>query len=197
LLTAKRGSIGKGIPGVELRVVDPFDMPVGPGQPGLLQARGENVMLGYWRDPEGSARVLRGGWLNTGDQATTDEDGFVYLRGRANQLVKIQGNRVHPAEVEEVLLRHFPQAQVAVLPFEPDEVTRLALFLAPPDGTPVSDREVRQICLRELPRHKIPSHIEVLERLPLNDALKIDRQALALRLASPDCGIQETAPCLS
>lgn len=181
-LTQRWGSIGGPIPGVELRVVDDRGDPVAAGSIGRLQARGENVMLGYWQDPKATASLLQGGWLDTGDLATADEDGYLYLRGRSSLLVKIQGHRVHPVEVEEAVARHLPGAQVVVMPYQPDGATRLALFLVPAGGVPVSEREIRRICARELPRHKIPSQIEVLDHWPLNEARKVDRGALVKRL---------------
>ena len=182
---SRRGSIGRGIPGVELRVVGPEGQAVRAGEVGMLQARGDNIMLGYWQDPQGTADVLQDGWLSTGDLATVDEDGFIYLRGRASQLIKLQGHRVHPGEIEDAVARHFPGSQVVVLPYEDEELTRLALFFAPPRGASCTERDVLQVCRRELPHYKIPQRIEMLERLPLNVALKVDREALARRVRSP------------
>ncbi|MCH5374210.1 MAG: acyl--CoA ligase, partial [Planctomycetes bacterium] len=179
------GSIGRGIPGVELKVADEAGQSVPPRSLGRLFARGENIMLGYWRDPAATAAVLQNGWLDTGDLATRDQDGFIYLHGRSNLLIKIQGHRVHPREIEDVVADRFPGAQVVVLPYQPAGETRLALFLAPPSGSPIEAGEVRQFCLRNLPRHKIPTYIEVLERFPLNSATKVDRDALACRIAEP------------
>ncbi|HEY6563836.1 MAG TPA: class I adenylate-forming enzyme family protein, partial [Pirellulaceae bacterium] len=98
-LPRRPDSIGRGIPGVTLQVVRPDGSPVRPGETGELRARGPNVMLGYWRDPAATRRVLRSGWLWTGDLATTDAEGWIYLRGRKNQWVKIAGHRVHPSEI--------------------------------------------------------------------------------------------------
>jgi long-chain acyl-CoA synthetase len=179
-----RESIGKAIPGVELSIVNERGAAVTPGEVGLLQARGDNIMLGYWQDPHGTEAVLRDGWLSTGDFATVDDEGFIYLRGRANRLIKLQSNRVHPAEIEDVVARHFPGAQVAVLPYEVDELTRLALFCTPPRSTALTDRDIYQVCVRELPYYKVPQFIEVLDCLPLNGGLKVDREQLAHRVQS-------------
>lgn len=185
-LSERRGSIGKAIPGVALRIVTERRIPAQPDEPGMLQARGDNIMLGYWRDPTATEAVLEDGWLSTGDHATMDSEGYVYLHGRASELVKLQGNRVHPAEVEEVISRSLPGIQAAVLPYQSEDMTRLALFFASPAGVQWSEREVRQVCNRELPRYKIPTHIERLERLPLNHALKVDRPFLVRKLRASD-----------
>lgn len=140
-------------------------------------------MLGYWQDPEATTSLLQEGWLDTGDLATVDEDGFIYLRGRSSLLVKIQGHRVHPAEIEDVVMRRFPGGQAVVIPHQFEGATRLALFLVPADGTPVSEHEIRQACADELPRHKIPSLIRVLDHWPLNEAMKVDRRALTQQVS--------------
>ena len=179
-----RGSIGKAIPGVELRVVNERGTRVAADEIGMLEARGDNIMLGYWQDPQGTAAVLRDGWLSSGDLATVDEKDFIYLRGRANRLVKLQSNRVHPAEIEDMVARQFPGTQAAVVPFEVDERTRLALFCTPPRGAALTDRDLHQLCVRELPYYKVPQYIEVLDCLPLNSGLKVDREELARRVRS-------------
>lgn len=180
-LGKRAGSIGRAVPGVELKIADETGQPLPTGQTGILYARGDNIMLGYWRDPEGTSRVLRDGWLNTGDLARCDAEGYLYLQGRSNLLVKVQGHRFHPREVEDFLAQEFPGIQAAVVAFELDGQTRLALFAVPPPGRVMEVDALRTACLRELPRYKVPSHIEILSQLPLNSALKVDRQTLALR----------------
>src|SRR5207237_2769634 len=86
-------SIGRAIPGVTLRIVDDEGREAPLGTVGELEARGPNVMLGYWQDPPGTAAAIHDGWLRTGDLAVADESGLMYLLGRRNQLVKMQGIR--------------------------------------------------------------------------------------------------------
>jgi acyl-CoA synthetase (AMP-forming)/AMP-acid ligase II len=182
---AERGdSIGRGIPGVTLRVADESGQAVQPGEVGTLFARGENVMRGYWNDPQATAQAVRDGWLNTGDLATVDEEGYVYLRGRENLLVKVQGHRVHPREVEEFVTQSFPGSEVAVVAHEIAGQTRLGMFVVAAAERAMTADEVRACCVRHLPRYKVPSHVEMVRQLPLNTARKIDRQALGQRLVS-------------
>ena len=190
-----RDSIGQAIPGVELRVVDEQGAEAAVGEVGMLQARGDNIMLGYWCDPEGTAEVLQNGWLSTGDLAAVDQSGLIYLRGRVNRLVKLQGLRVHPAEIEDVVARHFPGTQVVVFPYEAENLTRLALFCAPHGDAALNDRDIYQVCIRQLPYYKVPQHIEVLDRLPLNGGMKVDRLELARRLTSPSFNGNPKATC--
>jgi acyl-CoA synthetase (AMP-forming)/AMP-acid ligase II len=177
-------SIGRPIPGVSLEVRGEDGRPLPAGSQGTLWAHGDNIMLGYWRDPSGTAAAIRDGWLNTGDLAMADDDGFLYIQGRGNELVKIMGHRVHPREVERTIVVGLPNCRVAVVPFRQADLQRLALFIVPgQEELPTTD-EIRQFCLRELPRHKMPAYIEVIAELPLNPALKPDYSALARRAES-------------
>jgi len=181
-LRTRAGSIGKAIPGVELKVVDEQGRRVEPGAVGDLCARGPNVMLGYWNDPETTAGTIEGGWLRTGDVATVDREGYVFVQSRKDDLIKTQGLRTHPREIEELVVRHFPGFRAVVLPYRFHNATRLALYLisgSTAEQLPVA--EIRRLCLRALPRPKVPSYIEVLERAPLNESMKLDREGLVRR----------------
>ncbi|MBY0382047.1 MAG: acyl--CoA ligase [Xanthobacteraceae bacterium] len=182
-LEARPGSIGKPLSGIELAIRDEEGNSLPPGEVGMLCARGDNIMLGYWRDPVTTAEVLSGdGWLKTGDLAHYDEAGYFHIDGRANLLVKVQGYRVHPAEIEGVVEAQFPRSRAVALPMRKGEETRFALFLAPQDDARIDLAELRAVCLRELPPHKVPVHFEILDQLPLTSAYKVDRAALSLRI---------------
>jgi acyl-CoA synthetase (AMP-forming)/AMP-acid ligase II len=125
--------------------------------------------------------VLRAdGWLKTGDMAHRDGDGYYYLDGRANLLVKVQGYRVHPAEIENVVEARFPNTRAVALPMVRGEETRFALFLAAQDDHVIDVADVRAACARELPAYKVPLYVEVLDQFPLTSAYKVDRAALSL-----------------
>jgi long-chain acyl-CoA synthetase len=175
-------SIGRAIPGVELRVLDEHGREAAVGDPGQLCARGPNIMLGYWNDPVATDCAVEAGWLRTGDLAVRDEQGLLYVRARINELVKVQGFRVHPREVEEAVGRSFPELRMIVVPYCHHETTRLALFAVAAQEDAALIERIRRVCLRELPRHKIPSHVQLLARVPLNACMKTDRGALT-RLA--------------
>ena len=183
-LPIRRGSIGKPIWGVELAVMDEAIRELPPGTVGMLCARGENVMLGYWQDPAATADVLAGdGWLRTGDLAHRDEEGYFYLHGRANLLVKVQGHRVHPAEIEGLVEAGFPQTCAVAIPVPRGDDMRFILFLAPRDHRPIDVAKICETCQRELPPYKLPLHYEVVDRFPLTSGHKIDRAALALLIS--------------
>ncbi len=178
---ARPDSIGRAIPDVELRVFRKNGREAGIHETGELCARGNNLMLGYWNDARATHEAIRDGWLRTGDLASRDGEGYFYVRARKNDLVKLQGFRVHPREVEDAISRHFPALRIIVVPYQERGVTRLALYaITSAFELGLVDR-IRRTCLRDLPRHKVPQHIELLTRAPLNASLKLDRTALARR----------------
>ena len=138
-------------------------------------------MLGYWNDPQGTDRVIRDGWLRTGDLVSRDEQGLFYVKARKNDLVKVQGFRVHPREIEDAISGHFPAVRIIVVPYQHQATTRLALYgITGKVDQRIAD-DLRRVCSRKLPRHKIPSFVEVLTQAPLNASMKLDRAALRCR----------------
>ena len=96
--------MGKGIPGVELKVVNENGRTILPGETGEVIARGDNIMMGYFADEEGTKNAIRNGWLYTGDLGTVDEDGYIYLTARSKEIIKVRGKRISPKEIEAVIL---------------------------------------------------------------------------------------------
>jgi acyl-CoA synthetase (AMP-forming)/AMP-acid ligase II len=184
-LDRRAASVGRGMPGVTVQVVDGEDRPVRPGEVGEVRLRGPNVMLGYWRDPEATARVVRQGWLYTGDLATVDEEGYIHVRGRASELIKLMGYRVHPVEIETLVARRLGATNVVVVACETALTgTRLAMFVQadPERPSPTAD-DVLALCGAELPRYKIPIFVEFVDQMPLTPTMKLDRRALERRAA--------------
>ena len=180
-LYGRCGSIGHGLPGVTLQVVDESGDEVLPGTQGEIRARGGNIMLGYWNDQEATDEVLRSGWLYTGDLATVDEDGYIYPQGRKSQLLKIAGYRLHPAEIEAAITKSMPAVEAGVVPFESvDGLQRIAMFAFPLRSDVLPDMHNLRICCKcQLARFQRPDYIAVLEHPPLMPSLKIDRQKLS------------------
>ena len=100
----KSGSVGRPIPGVSLKIVDNYDQPVGVGEVGEIIVQGENIMKGYYNDPDGTSEALKDGWLYTGDLGKMDKDGFIFLTARKKGIMKIGGHRISPKEIEEVIV---------------------------------------------------------------------------------------------
>ncbi len=176
----KRGSIGLPIPGVELSIRDEQGMGMVPGGIGELCARGQNVMAGYWRNPRATDEVLRDGWLHTGDLSWQDRDGYFYLVGRADEMIKSGGHRFSPGAVEEVIARHPDAKEVAVVGIEDallGQVVR-AVVVPNPDVTP-SVNSMLRFCRHHLPSHMLPRELLFSEALPRTPSGKVKRNMLA------------------
>ena len=177
--TVLPGSVGRPVPGVELRLVDDRGVDVNRGDPGEVVVRGPNVFSGYWRQPEATAEVLDAdGWFRTGDVGILDE-GNLYLVDRKKDLIIVSGFNVYPREVEEVLYRHPKLAQAAVIgtphPYT-GEAVKAVVVLRP--GEESSSEEITDFCRRSLARFKCPEVVEFVEKLPVNPSGKVLRREL-------------------
>lgn len=182
-LAARPGSIGRGIPGVRLRVVDGEGRPVAAGETGELVAEGDNVMTGYWNDPEQTADVLRPEGLRTGDLARCDEDGYFYLVGRKSDMIKYGAHRIHPGELEEVILELPGVAEVAVAGV-PDEILGelpVAFVVRTSDAASLTRDAVLRHCEANLPRHKAVRAVRMVDQLPKTPSGKVRRGELVRR----------------
>jgi acyl-coenzyme A synthetase/AMP-(fatty) acid ligase len=169
----KRGSVGRGMPGVELRVVDEQGEPLPPGVEGHLVARGEVVMPGYLDAPEETAKVLKQGWLWTGDLATWDEDGFVFLTGRAKHVLKLGGHRVAPAELERALISQ-PGVREAVVVGAPDRLEgEIAVAFVISDDAKLDQNALIKHCRTLLPAPRVPRRVVLVPDFPRNTSGKI------------------------
>lgn len=181
----KLGSIGRGLPSTTLEVLRSDGTPVAPGsgEVGEIVARGGNVALGYWGDPDESARVFRGGALFTRDLARVDADGFLWIVGRTADFIKCLGHRVAPREIEDVLCE-LPDvveaAAVGVPDEEMGEAVAAAVVLRP--GASLTERDVLRHANARLPNFKMPRSVAFLDALPKNEAGKVRRSELAARL---------------
>ena len=171
----KIDSIGRAIPGVTLRVLDEAGNEVAPGQTGELTASGPNIMQGYWKDPETTARVLDKNGYHTGDLAYRDDDGYFYLVGRKDNLLKVSGHRINPQEIEDVMMESGLLVEAAVIG-KPDELkgNRLVSVAVPIESGCTADR-VMEYCSSKLPRFKLPDEIRFARALPKKASGKIDR----------------------
>jgi acyl-CoA synthetase (AMP-forming)/AMP-acid ligase II len=178
-LREKPGSIGSGIPGVELRVLDEDGRLVAPGEQGEIYAKGENVSPGYFEDPTESASKFTAHGLRTGDLATVDEDGFIYIVDRHDDFIKSWGHRVSSLEVEACALRIDGLVSAAAIGV-PDVVAgeAIVLFVVMRPGTVVTPEEVLTVCRGHLPKYMVPSAVEVVDALPLNANGKVAKTRL-------------------
>jgi acyl-CoA synthetase (AMP-forming)/AMP-acid ligase II len=176
-LRSKMESIGRPIPGVTIRVLDPQGRELPAGQPGELVADGPNIMLGYWMDPEATATVLDRNGYHTGDLGYADADGYLYVSGRKDDLLKVGGHRVNPREIEDVLMASGLLVEVAVVALD-DEMhgQRLVALAVPVDGA-VTQKEVLARGLARLPRSRLPGELRLVRCLPKHASGKVDRAA--------------------
>lgn len=178
-LTRRLASVGRPYTYVEVRVVgeDGVDLP--PGATGEVVVRSPHVMKGYWRQPEETAKVLKDGWLYTGDLATTDEEGYVYLVGRKKDMIISGGFNIYPREVEDVLLSH-PQIEDAAVVGLPDqewgEIVAAAIVPKNKERMP-DEQELMQFC-RERLSFKRPKRIIFVDSIPKSSTGKVDKKAL-------------------
>jgi long-chain acyl-CoA synthetase len=174
------GSVGKVLDGVELRLVGPDGDDVLDGDSGEIWVRGPNVFLGYWNDPAATARVLTAdGWLKTGDVATVDAEGYLYLVDRAKDLIIVSGFNVYPAEVEAALGDHPAVEEAAVIGVphpHTGEAVKAYVVLRP--GASADEEQLIDHCHELLARYKCPSKVLVVDELPHGLGGKLLRRAL-------------------
>ena len=179
MLPRKWGSIGRAIPGMEVVVADEQGRRLPPHVQGEIAARGPSIMTGYWKDPETTAQVLRHGYYFTGDLGFADEDGYMFLTGRARDMIKTGGNRVSAKEIEDVVSSIPGVLETAVIGVA-DEILGEAIkvFLVPASPELTEDfvkNELRQ----RLPLFKHPKWVEFRRVLPKNQSGKILKSELA------------------
>jgi long-chain acyl-CoA synthetase len=173
------GSVGKPLPGVDLRIVDEAGNDVELGDPGEIIVKGPNVFKGYWRDEEATEQVFVEGWLRTGDVAVKDDEGFLYLVDRKRDLVIVSGFNVFPSEVEHALLENpkVRDAGVIGVPHEyRGETIKAYVVLVP--GEASSEEELLADVGTRLARFKLPESIEIVDELPRLLSGKVLRRAL-------------------
>jgi long-chain acyl-CoA synthetase len=177
LLPAKWGSIGKGVPGVEVFVADPDGNRLPPGETGELVARGPNIMAGYWRDPAATAEVLRNGLYFTGDLGREDEDGCLFISGRSRDFLKVGGNRVGAAEVEAIIMQWGGALEVAVIGVGDPILGEVPKAFVVP-RQPWDPEGLKAFLQENLPAFKRPRYYEAIEALPKNGAGKTMKSVL-------------------
>lgn len=173
------GSVGRETYNVEARVVNDAGAEVRPGEVGEVVCRGNNVMAGYWRQPAATAVTIKNGWLYTGDLATVDDGGYIYLVGRKKELIISGGENVYPAEVEQALSEHPAVLEVAVFGL-PDPVwgERVIAAVALRSGHAASAEELTGFCRSRLAGYKRPRTICFVDALPRNAAGKALKHVL-------------------
>lgn len=181
----KPGSIGIPIPNVEMSVQDEQGRLLGANEIGEICVRGGNVMLGYWNNPDETAKVFRDGWLLTGDIGYRDADGYYYITDRKKDMLLVNGINVYPREIEEVLYQ-FPGVRECAVVGRPDprRGEQPVAFVAPLEGVTLEETALVQFLREKLADYKVPRKIHFVSVLPRNAAGKVLKTKLREMLAA-------------
>lgn len=173
------GSCGQPI-GNEMRVVDEEDREVADGELGEIVLRGENILKGYYRNPEATATAFRGGWFHTGDVGYRDADGFFYIVDRKSDMVIRGGENIYPREIDEVLYQH-PAVAAAAAIGVPDELygEEVAAFVVLKEGREATEDEVIAFCRARLADYKCPKTVRFVSEIPKGPTGKLLKRELA------------------
>jgi long-chain acyl-CoA synthetase len=175
MLKSKIGSIGKGIPNVQLKVVSTKGEHVNPGETGEIIAKGENIMLGYYKDIYTTNNTIKNGWLYTGDIGTVDKDGFIYLTARKKEFIKISGKRVSPKEIEEVIVSYPGIVDCTIETLEDDitgEAIKAIVVIKEASTKSITEDLLKAYCAGKLAMHKVPKFIEFTAEFKVNSSGK-------------------------
>lgn len=179
LLDVKNGSVGRAIPGVSIKIVKEGGEIARPGEVGEVYATGENIMQGYWEDPQSTAKFLDDGWLRTGDMGRLDEEGYLTLIGRNSEIIKSGAYRISPTEIEEVLLQHPGVQEAGVVGLEDPILGEIICAVVMPNrGQFPTDQELLAHCAQRLAPYKRPKSICLVAALPKSPSGKVLRQEL-------------------
>jgi len=179
------GSIGKPIPGVEMKLIDPespdwAEVPDAPDAVGEIAIKGPNIMKGYYGRPDATAEAIRDDWFRSGDLARRDEDGWYYIVDRSKDMIIRGGYNVYPREIEEVLMTHEAVSLAAVIgvPHE-SHGEEIKAFVIRNEGTGVTEDELAAWAKEQMANYKYPRIVEFVEALPMTATGKILKRELS------------------
>jgi long-chain acyl-CoA synthetase len=173
------GSVGRPLPNIEVTIRDENDQPLPVGEIGEVCVAGPSVMLGYLGDREATNRKIRAGVLHTSDKGCLDKDGYLHLVGRADDLVKVSGEKVYPSEVENALetIDGVEEAAVVALPDE-KHGSRLEAYVQLRQGVQLDEHQLRAACREMLESYKIPRGFHFVGQMPRTMTGKTDKRSL-------------------
>lgn len=178
-LDARADTVGRPLPGSEVKVVDSQGRALPPGEVGELLVRGHPVMLGYYSNPEATAKALQDGWFHTGDAVSETPEGYLRFVGRISEMFKVGGENVDPIEVEAVLMRHPAVAMASVVGVPDDRLGEVGLACV----TPLADQAVdvddlRAFARQRLASFKVPRHVRLVDGFPMTASGKVQKYLL-------------------
>jgi fatty-acyl-CoA synthase len=191
-LERRVSTVGRVLPHIEVKVVDPEGRIVPPGTPGELLTRGYSVMQGYWADPERTAQAIdAAGWMRTGDLAVLDAEGYGNIVGRIKDMVIRGGENIYPREVEEFLYRHpkIQDVQVFGVP-DPRYGEELCAWVRLKGGQAATPEEIRAFCQGQIAHYKIPRYVRFVEAFPMTVTGKIQKFIMRQQMVE-ELGVKE------
>jgi fatty-acyl-CoA synthase len=189
-------TVGRALPHTEVKIVDADGRIVPVGTPGELLTRGYCVMLGYWGDPERTAREIDAArWIRSGDIATLDADGYCNIVGRIKDMVIRGGENIYPREIEEFLYRHpkIDEVEVFGVP-DPKYGEEVCAWIKLHAGESATEEEIRAFCRNEIAHFKIPRYIRFVDDFPMTVTGKVQKFVMRERMAAElGLAVQQTA----
>jgi len=175
----QEGSIGTALPDTEVKVVDDNGRTLPIGQAGELCVRGPQVMRGYWRRPNETAKVLSmDGWLSTGDIATIDADGYIRIVDRIKDMISVSGFKVFPNEVEDVASLHPGILECAAVGMPSESTGEMVKLVVVANNPDLDEEAIRAFCREHLTAYKVPKVVEFMDELPKSNVGKVLRRKL-------------------
>ena len=193
-LEKRVSTVGRVLPHLEVKIIDPSGHVVPRGVTGEFLPRGYSVMLGYWNNPEKTAEAIDSArWMHTGDLAEMDEDGFVNVVGRAKDLIIRGGENIYPREVEEFLYRHPGITDVSVIGVPSERYgEEVMAWITPKEGYPLTEQDVLDFCRGKIAHFKIPSYFKFVDAFPMTVTGKIQKY-LMRESAIEELGLQHAS----
>lgn len=176
--TGKLGSIGRALPGWEVKIVDDNGNELPANQPGEMIVRG-HIMKGYYNNPQDTTEAIKNGWLHTGDTGKIDEDDYLFITGRKKRMIILKGQNIYPGEIEEVLSTHPKIAENRVIGV-PDKLRGeiVRVFIRLKEGEAATEQEIRRFCQERMADYKVPRQIIFTDALPKTATATIRKKHL-------------------
>ncbi len=191
-LEKRVATVGRVLPHLEVKIVDPSGHVVPRGQIGEFLTRGYSVMLGYWNEPTKTAEAIDPArWMHTGDLAVMDDEGFVNVVGRAKDMIIRGGENIYPREVEEFLYSHPKIKDVSVIGVPSERYgEEVMAWITPKEGEQISEEEVLEYCKGKIAHYKVPRYIKFVDSFPMTVTGKIQKY-LMKQTAIGELGLHE------